>query len=674
MGKLKMVGVCIFLTIIQNIYSQEYKFGKVSKEELLEKSNPLDSSANATVLYENKKVAVKYNSTDGFQLITEIFKRIKLYNKDGFDYATEEIFLYKNNSNEEKVSSLKAYTYSIINGEIKETKLKKDGVFEDEYSENYDQYKFTMPAIQEGAVIEYKYKIISPFLSTIDRVYLQYEIPIKKIEVQIQTPEYFNYKKFSTGYLPINLKESSFNDKIIFTSKTRSGGGFSSVTKTSYSRDAVEHKVNVNKVTSVDVPAFKEEPFSGNKENYISSLSYELSYVKYPNEPIDYRSTTWEDVTKTIFKNSNFGGELKKTTYYKEDIDKLIEGETDQIKKISLIYNFVKQKMSWNKKRSVITNKGVKKAYKEGTGNAAEINLMLTSILAYARIDANPVVVSTSDRLINLFPTLNGFNYVITRVKLADNSVFYLDATDKYGMPNILPDRVMRGIGRVIAKNGTSQLVNFRPQKPSQNLYNVQCEVNPEGVVQGKFNIRRLNYNAHAYRETNGALSEDSKIERLQKRYGLSEIENYEVKGVKEYGKGVTERCSFTLDDQAEVIENELFLSPLLFLRDKENVFKSDSREYPVDFGHGFSNVYRINIKIPDGYQVVESPESKIFKLPDNLGVFSYKSDIANNLIQLYVNEKINVPIITAQHYLTLKEFYNQIIQKENEQVVLKKI
>jgi len=46
--KITIVLITLFLSSI--VFSQDYKFGKVSKEELQEKFNLLDSSASATYL------------------------------------------------------------------------------------------------------------------------------------------------------------------------------------------------------------------------------------------------------------------------------------------------------------------------------------------------------------------------------------------------------------------------------------------------------------------------------------------------------------------------------------------------------------------------------------------------------------------------------------------------
>ncbi|WP_271767559.1 transglutaminase [Aquimarina algiphila] len=673
MKNLEKLVLGFILMVSISSFAQEYKFGQVSKEELLASTSEIDSTADAEVLYENKKIYFRYDENDGFKLITEVFKRIKLYDKNGFDYGTDKVLLYKRGNDDEKITGLKGVTYTLKDGSVIETKLKKDGIFENEYSEFYDQVKFTMPSLQEGSVIEYKYRITSPFVFNIDRIHLQRRIPIKKLDVYVESPEYFNFKKLSTGYLPVNLKESSKNDKIRYTSKSRTGNGLTSARAT-FSNREIDYTVNTYTITSQDVPAFKEEPYSGNPYNYISSIIFELQYTKYPSGETRNYSTTWESVANRIYNNDNFGGELKKSNYYKEDMDQLLKGIVDPSERMLLIYRFVKDRMNWNKKYSVYTRDGVRKAYKENTGNVAEINLMLTSMLRYAKIDVNPILVSSSNKPAALFPTLDGFNYVISRVKLPNGNVYYLDATDKYALPNILPDRVIRGSGRVIAKNGTSQRIDLRPTEPSTNRYMIQCQMDKEGMIDGKFNVRHMEYFAHDFRVINGAKDDESKIERFKKRFGIDEIEEYTVKGVKEYGKGVSESFNFKSYDQIELIDNEMYFSPLLFLRDKENVFKSDERAYPIDFGHGFTNTYMVSIKIPEGYEVAEMPKAGGFKMPENVGAFSFKSNVSNGTIQVIVNETVNTPFLNAEYYLVLKQFYNQLIEKENEQIVLKKI
>ena len=636
-------------------FAQDVKFGEVSKKELLEVSYPLDSAVVATVLYENKKIRYRYNAEQGFVLITEVFKRIKLYSKNGFDYATEEVFLFDGNGVKEKISGLTGSTYSISGGDIIETKLKKDGIFRVEDSDYINKVSFTMPALKEGSVIEYKYKILSPFSRSIDRIHLQYDIPIKKIDVSLAIPEYYNFRKRTTGFLLVNLKESSDNQNDFI------------------SGDRIDYRVTKYEVNSENVPAFKKEPYSGNYKNYISTLSFELQSTQFPYSSITNYGTTWGAIARGAFKDSRFGGAMNTKKYFKEEIDQLVSGTSKPLEKTKLIYGYVKDKMTWNNRHALIPRKSMKKVYQEGVGNAAEINLMLIAMLKYAKIDVKPILVTTNDKPLSLFPTVQGLDYVIARVRIGDD-VFFLDATDKYGEPNILPDRVIHGLGRLITERGNSKMILFRPSKVSKKHNLLMCEIDGDGSIKGRQRIRHTFYKAHDFRTKNASKKEEEQVKRLQNAYGLQNISEYKVSNLKDVDKPIIESFAFETSDEVEVIEDEMFFSPLLFLRNKENIFKSDERQYPVDMGYGLTKSYTVNIKIPEGYQVIEKPENTGFKLPENMGSFIFRMKIIENAIQVSVNETLSSPLVIEKYYSALKQFYNQIIQKENDQVVLKKI
>ena len=84
---------------------KNYKFGKVSKEELEEKMYPLDSTAEAAYLYDSRRTYFNYNKNEGFQIITEIHQRIKIYKKDGIDQGNITIPYYSPDSGEKRLLS-----------------------------------------------------------------------------------------------------------------------------------------------------------------------------------------------------------------------------------------------------------------------------------------------------------------------------------------------------------------------------------------------------------------------------------------------------------------------------------------------------------------------------------------------------------------------------------------
>ena len=84
-------------------------------------------------------------------------------------------------------------------------------------------------------------------------------------------------------------------------------------------------------------------------------------------------------------------------------------------------------------------------------------------------------------------------------------------------------------------------------------------------------------------------------------------------------------------------------------------------------------NRYIVNIAIPDGYSVESLPESTVFNLGENTGSFRYLISQNGNKLQLSVEFSINKSFIAAEEYGNLKKFYELLIAKENEKVVLSK-
>jgi hypothetical protein len=152
-SKIAIALIFLFLSS-QKFVAQEVKFGKVTKKELEQKFYPLDSSANAVVLYKNHRVWFDYSSNQGWILHTEIHERIKLYNKDGFDYATKKVHLYTDA--EDEACTIKATTYNLENGKITKTKLSKNGIFNEVLSKNWESKNFTLPNLKDGSVVEWK--------------------------------------------------------------------------------------------------------------------------------------------------------------------------------------------------------------------------------------------------------------------------------------------------------------------------------------------------------------------------------------------------------------------------------------------------------------------------------------------------------------------------------------
>lgn len=670
--KNKFIVLFILIAQIATVTAQNYKFGKVSKEELEEEFYPLDSTADAAYLFRERNSYYILNANqDGFDIITDVFLRIKIYNKKGFDKATQIIpYYHPEIGDDEKISSLKAYTFNLQKGKINKDKLKNNDIFQEEVSKFWYQKKITMPNVKEGSIIDLKYTLSSPYYYKIDDLDFQFDIPVKKISYDVSIPEFYIFKLLTKGYFSIAPQPSRNSSAITINTRERTGA---TISNTAFSSDKIEYDVQKYLFESENIPALKDdEPYIGNISNYRGGVKFELSSTNFSKIGglSKYYSNTWEDVSKQIYKSNGFGDELDKTNYYKEDIEVLLAGVANNVEKIAKIFEFVKTKVKWNGYFGKTSDIGLKKAYKEGVGNAADINLMLTSILRFAGLNADPVLVSTRSNGVPIYPTLDGFNYVIASVEMANGGIFLLDATEIYSVPNILPIRVLNWNGRKVTKDGNSSWVKLTSAKHSIEDNMMMVKISDDLIVDGLIRTKYENLNALNFRKNYNHIKDEELIKNYEENNNL-ETEEFKISNQEDIYKAIVRNVKFSSEDLIEQIGNKLYIEPNLFLTKRENPFKLDERKFPVDFVTAWENENKITIQIPKGYVVESIPEPLAIALPDNLGVFKFQVIQSGNKIKTISSLKFNESIIPPQYYSFLKDFYGKIVDKESEKIVL---
>lgn len=669
---MKIKVLIITLLIAQFTFSQDFRFGKVSKAELEETQHAIEPEANAAVLYKEHRIYFEYVQGTGFVQNVEVHERIKIYNKDGYDYATKNIRLYNaSNKYKDKLVGLKAYTYTLENGKIEDAKLKNDGIFEEENNKYWKTTKFTMPNIKDGCVVEYKYTIKSESIN-IDDIAFQKTIPINKYYFKVATPEYFGYKAL------INPKAVYYPklDRSYEQSKITLGGfdRYSTGTKGSkYNSSAVDYQKNIIIADLTNIPALKDEVYVDNLNNYQAKLTLELEYIKYPNETANDFTTSWDKVTKTIYSNDDFGGQLNKKGYFKKDLDALLAGVASPMEKAATIYNFVKTKVKSNGLIGYYTDLGVSKAYKGGAGNVADINLMLVAMLRYSGLNANPVLISTRSNGIPYTPTMDGFNYVIAAIEFQEGTVL-LDASNLYATANVLPANILNWKGRIVREDDSSAWLSLQPSQNSKQINYLNATINEDFSVSGKVRQQLTNHFALSHREDFNTYSDEQYVLSIEEGKGDIEVSNVDVKSKNEISKPILISYEYNLQNGIEEIADKLYFSSLLFLAPEENVFKQETREYPIDFTYPVSEKNVINIKIPQGYQVESLPESVKIQFNVNDGGFTYLVKHTNDLLQITTNLDINKTLIMPQEYVEFKKFFDLVVKKQTEQIVLKKV
>jgi len=663
MKKIKIIlGLLILFSFVE-INAQSSELGKVSIAELKEKQHPKDSSAVAAILFKNGKTSFEYTKKKGFVAITEISMRIKIYKKEGYNWAnfTVPYYVGYENYNDDIVVFSSAATYNLENGAVVKTKFNSEGSFKKNTNEYWNEASITLPNVKEGSIIEFKYVLKTENIVKFPVFYFQDKIPVNSAEYITNIPLFFTYKPIQIGYVNLKVDSKVTNGNFTFDDEYQKSVSLSfNQLKSKYSAE--------------NIPALKEESFVDNINNYQSSLHHELEKTNFPDEKEKNYSKDWDGVAKTIYADKEFGKELEEYLYLLEDSKSILKGIDSKEEKLIAVFKFVQERMHWNNDNGYYTDKGVKQAYINRTGNVAEINFILISMLKVAGFDASPVLLSTKEYGKPIFPNRTVFNYVIAEVDI-DGKQILLDATHKYTAQNILPLNVLNWKGRLIKQGGITQEIELIPRKNSGKYYNLVVKLDKSGGVEGKCRSQLTDYEAYKFRDKYAEMDTDTYLEKVENSLNGIKIQDYIIDNKKtRYENPIVETFAFSGSSQCDIIGDKLYVKPILFFTESKNPFVQEKREMPIYFGYPKSEKFNISFEIPEGYTVESLPKSIKISTEGKELFFLINAVYDQNKIQILVTKEINMAIISADFYGSIKDFYQKIIDKQNEKIVLKRI
>lgn len=633
------------------ISAQDHRFGKVSKEELSKERSTIDPESPAEILYEKMFVTLDFNPTgNGFIMTKEIEGRIKIYNKDNTadHFLQQEISMYAPNSNREKVIGLRGVTYNLEGGKIVETKVKNSDIFTERKNKYWEVEKFAFADVKNGSVLEYKYTVTSPYTREVSRWFFQTEIPVMYSEVKFAHPDVFQYSSDLRG--EIRGKNKS-------TSRPVQG---------------MTYSTQIDEFVYQNVPPLKKESYVLNPNNLKASLRLELMMFSHPGFITENYSTTWNQIGKDLMSHERFGTQLKGNNFLDETVQSITANISSPAEKVQAIFNFVKDNYTWNGFNSYGTDNGIRQTFKDKTGNCADINLMLVSMLQKAGINAQPVVLSTVNNLIinYSFPSITSLNFVIASVEI-NNGLYLMDATEKMSKINMLPLRDLNYRGFRVMDNGNIQEISLANNSLSNIKEIVGAVLNPDGTVSGSYTETKDEYFAMV---DNMWRKEDPK--EFQSEY-LSNF-TFDANGFKIDENPANGMIRYSLKFEnipgGEVIGNKILINPLLFSQKTQSSFQYETRSYPLEFGTQMSKSKLIKIKIPEGYKVESLPQENQFLVEGNHAGYVYKVIEKDGYIEAVTVYQVNQSILPASYYKPMKDLESKQINAENQQVVLVKI
>jgi hypothetical protein len=640
------------------------KFGKITPADFEPKLYSIDSAASAVVLADIGSTEIVGNQKGSFSLVFKNFRRARILNKNGYDLADVTIPIYDDGRNEEELASLKAVTYNLENGKVVETKLDvKTAVFKDKIRKNLTIKKFTFPNIKEGSIIEYEYRLNSDFIFNLQPWIFQGAYPRLWSEYNVSMPEFYYYVTLAQGYQPFFIKDrKERRDNFTLTDNSSI-----QTNRESFSCSVADYRWAMK-----DVPALKEESFTSTIDNHVAKLEFQLAELRYPFTPRNIMGT-WTNATETMLKDEDFGLQLTKDNGWLNDVmSEATGGSKEALAKAQHIFSYLRDNMTCTDYNRRYADKNLRTVLKSRNGSEAEINLLLTAMLKKADLDAEPVLLSTRSHgyTYAMYPLMDRFNYVISKLNI-DGKDYFLDASHPRMGFGRLGYECYNGHGRVV--NAEATPVDLISDSLMESKITSVFIINDDnGDFSGSIQQTPGYFESNSIRDKIKEKGRESYFNEYKKGWtGEVEMEKENIDSLNKYDYPLAIKYDFKMKLDKEDI---LYINPMFTEGIKENPFKSAQRFYPVEMPYAVDETYLLRLDVPKGYVIDELPKQLMLKLNEqNDGMFEYRISESNGIISMRSRLRITRAYFLPEEYEMLREFFNYVVKKHNEQIVFKK-
>jgi hypothetical protein len=592
-------------------------YGNVPLEDLKMIAYDSDTTAPAVVLCD-------YGWFDKEHFNFTRLLRIKILRKEGFPYANGKYLTMSN-------PSIRAMTCNLDGEEIIKEKLSGSSIYIKTLSSDIYETSFALPNVTVGSVIDMEFRYSGlPYTWN-----FQWMIPVRHSELIIQEADYMDISKNFFGYVRLTINEP---DRWVAT----------------------------------NVPAFKPEPYIDSPENYMTKFEIELQKISYLGYIKEF-NTSWENINGILLTNISFPAESTSSLCLSPMVQELQESGLKDESLLRAAFEKVK-KMKYNgEDRLFISKSGLCSKLKVGAGNSADVNMTLIQVLNRLGFKTYPVVLSTRDNgIISQFaPSLNKLNYVIVAIP-SENGLRLLDATEEYMPCTILPDRCINGNGRLVntqISQWVPLVVNGKDEKTTS--YDLRFE--DDMSLSGTITVDAVDYAAYdirkAFAKFNSKEEYSRSVEKANPGLTITEIS---PTGIEDLYAPLQILYKVKLDGLTSLIDNEIYLRPMLYEALTENPFIVADRLYPVSYSRKVERQVNLRLALKEDMSAEVVPVSSAGKTRNGSIAYNYEVKTESDLIEVNYRFSINSLTITQDQYKDLRDIYNMIVRKHSEPIIIK--
>src|SRR5699024_7175396 len=608
----------------------------------------IQTSSDSPYTMVNKEVEVSFREANGGILaVLRHHVQLKVFDASVPEASLVSIPYYRENDMEQ-VSAIRGCTHLSPDEHIR---LQDEAIKTIELNTRTNVKEFAMPAVEDGAVLEYSYVIQRRFIEQLPDFYFSHEVPTERASITITYPQYLRYEGIIENYDRYVSHSVSYKDT-------------SSIPKVfNFPRP---DPVITEQWTAKDVPAIKKEPFTSSLNDYRGKIKFILSNFGLPRQDLE---TNWAVVVAKLRRNTN---PLSQSKHYKlaRSIGDSIASPKPAASDRELqnhIYRYVNERVAFNESYAPFSTMSDSAVLAGKPSDQAAINQTLLAMLRGADIEAYPALTATrsAGEINRDFPSYYQINALVIHSIIADHT-FWMDASYPYSQPNMLGKEVNNGRSLLLKDSSYTWKSIEAPKSIFGIRVVAEARLYRDGRLEGTVKTRQKGYPVQQIRQKRADGQSDLAILRqtLFKDYSNMQMKNVRIKNINSYKQPADIKVDFTIDNYAINVADGWQFPPMMIGYLRENPFDKD-RTLPVTLDAPEQLELSFNIQLPNGATVAKTPSKRQLSISGAEMTEHYRA--GDQSLDYQFNINITGQKFSLDEYPKLFKLYEHWVELSNQ-------
>ncbi len=628
------------------------------------KSYSIDPDASAVVLYEHESFNIEL--VDNHFVRRRALRRVmKILKEDALDEGSVRIY-YPQNNNASYISEAHGTTYNMEGDKVVTAQIGKGDLLRKSINSEYDMVTFSMPSVKVGAIIDYSYEEHVEVLTSLYRWHVQGKYPKLTSVYSITYPKYIEF----TSIAHLQNKARDYRSEEDAERGTDSLAFVSSISEAGNKSFWVRH----------NIAGYKEEPLVVNAENNKERLEMQITGIKVSTFPQHF-DNSWPQLNKTIWKEYGLGREITaQHAFFDVVLDSLLKPAMDDKAKALAIFRYVRSSFECTEKHYAYQGYRelrIKDIWRNGKGNIDDINALLTALLVRAGLDASPIIMSTTDDVSpnKVLPVVDRIDYLGCVVKLAEGSLL-LDASNKNNCVGMFPPYCYNGYSWLLQPDG-GMGVDLEPDMlKNKDIYSIKLFDFTDSTAKIEVLHKAGLIQSMGMRKYWADDKEARKKDIAEFKRGLPEgieITKESIDNVDNPDTNIVMKFSGTIEFDKRA--TTIYMNSNFVKFYSKNPLKAATRIVPIEFPFRSEQSYYLSVVLPPGLEPDTLLPPAIINFDS--GAMTYKSASSYipelHTLTVSANIAINHTYFDVADYPVIREFFEKVIEDNNQVLVLKK-